>query len=86
MILEEELGIRAMEAEQSVQATVADTEMAALLDIRVGDPLLKAERTVYDISHKPVECVSVLYRADKYCLTVKLKRERQENFADWSIS
>lgn len=83
MILEDELGIRAIEADQSVEATIADAEIASLLDIRVGDPLLKAERTVYDVKHSPVEYVSVMYRADKYAFTMKLKRKRTEKSVGW---
>ena len=55
MILEDDLGIRPVEAEQSVEATIADPEIAAMLDIRVGDPLLKAERIVYDAKKNPLE-------------------------------
>ena len=83
MILEDELGIRATEADQSVEATIADAEIAPLLDIRVGDPLLKAERTVYDNKGRPVEYVTVLYRADKYAFSVKLKRRRKGDSAGW---
>jgi GntR family transcriptional regulator len=83
MILEDELGVRANEAEQSVEATIADATDASLLDIRVGDPLLKAERTVYDIKGNPVEYVSVVYRADKYAFTMKLKRKRTDKSIGW---
>ena len=83
MILEDELGVRANEAEQSVEATIADTADASLLDIRVGDPLLKAERTVYDVKGNPVEYVSVVYRADKYAFTMKLKRKRTDKSVGW---
>jgi GntR family transcriptional regulator len=83
MILEEDLGIRADRAIQTLEATIADAEVAALLDIRIGDPLLKAERTVFDIKKKPVEYVAVLYRADKYSYMVKLKRKRTSNSAAW---
>ncbi|MBW2079235.1 MAG: GntR family transcriptional regulator [Deltaproteobacteria bacterium] len=83
MILEDDLGIKATEAIQSIAATIADTHVAALLGIRVGDPLLKGERTVFDVNHKPVEYVSVLYRADKYFYTVNLKRKRSKNFKGW---
>jgi GntR family transcriptional regulator len=83
MILEDDLGIKAAEAVQSIAATIADTHVADLLGIRVGDPLLKGERTVFDVNHKPVEYVSVLYRADKYFYTVNLKRKRSKNFAGW---
>lgn len=83
MILEHDLGIKATEAVQSIEATIADTHVAPLLGIRVGDPLLKVERTVFDINHKPVEYVSVLYRADKYFYTVNLKRKRSKNSVGW---
>jgi GntR family transcriptional regulator len=83
MILEQELGFRLSEADQSVQATIADTEIAALLEIRVGDPLLRSERTVYDVSFRPVEYVSSLYRADKYAFTMKLKRKKANAAAKW---
>jgi len=83
MILEDELGVRANEAEQTVEATIADASDASLLGIRVGDPLLKAERTVYDVNGDPVEYVSVVYRADKYAFTMKLKRKRTEKSVGW---
>jgi GntR family transcriptional regulator len=83
MILEENLGLVAARAEQTVEATIADSRVASLLDIRVGDPLLKVERVVYDPNQKPIEYVSVLYRADKYFFTVKLKRKRSKKSVGW---
>lgn len=83
MILEQDLGYRLSEAEQSVQATIADAEIAALLEIRVGDPLLRSERTVYDVKFRPVEYVSSLYRADKYAFTMKLKRHKTKALSRW---
>ena len=83
MILEDDLGIKATEAVQSIEATIADTHVAPLLGIRVGDPLLKGERTVFDVNHRPVEYVSVLYRADKYFYTVNLRRKRSDSSVGW---
>ncbi len=83
MILEDDLGVRATEADQSVEATIADADVASLLDIRVGAPLLKAERTVYDAKGNPVEYVSVVYRADKYAFTMKLKRKKTKKSRGW---
>jgi GntR family transcriptional regulator len=83
MILEEDLGINVAEADQTLEATVADADLAPLLDMRVGEPLLKMERTVYDDKKKPVEFVSVLYRADRYFFTINLKRKRVENSSHW---
>ncbi len=83
MVLEENLGIRPDEADQTIEATIADAHVAPLLDIRVGDPLLKVARTVFDVKNRPVECVFVLYRADKYFFNVKLKRTRSKNSIGW---
>lgn len=83
MILEENLGIRPDDADQTIEATIADAHVAPLLDVRVGDPLLKVERTVFDVKKRPVECVFVLYRADKYFFNVKLKRTRSKNSIGW---
>lgn len=83
MILEDDLGIRAATAVQTVEATIADPEVANLLNIRVGEPLLKVERTVFDVNQKPVEYVSVQYRADKYFYTVNLNRKISKNSVGW---
>ena len=62
---------------------ISFAELASLLEIRVGDPLLKAERTVYDVKGNPVEYVSVMYRADKYAFNMKLKRKRTDKSRGW---
>jgi len=86
VILEDDLGIEVGEALQTVEATVAEVDVAKLLETRVGDPLLKVKRTVYDVQHRPVEYVSVLYRADKYSFSVRLKRKRTTHPAGWEGS
>jgi GntR family transcriptional regulator len=73
-ILEDDLGIETREASQTIAAVSASVNTAELLNIRVGDPLLQVERTVYGRAKKPVEHVSVLYRADRYSFSVRLKR------------
>lgn len=82
-ILEEDLGIKVSKSIQTVGATIADAEVAPLLGVRVGEPLLKVERTVFDVKKRPIEYVSVLYRADKYYFTVKLERKRSKDFVGW---
>jgi GntR family transcriptional regulator len=85
-ILEEDLGVQVAEALQTVEATIADAEAARLLDVRVGEPLLKAERIVFDINKRPVEYVSTLYRSDKYYFTVELVRKRSKNSFGWGAA
>lgn len=83
-ILEDDLHISLAQAFQRIEADVADSYVAPLLDVRVGAPLLKVERTVFDSRHRPVEYVSTLYRADKYSYAVVLERERTKNESYWS--
>ncbi len=82
----ERLELRLSEADQSIGATLADSETAALLDIKTGDPLLQMERTVYEESGRAVNHVLVLFRADRYWYRVKLKREGQGGRRDWSLA
>lgn len=65
-ILNDDLGIKLAKANQKIEADIADTYVAPLLDVRVGDPLLKIERTAFDQNQRVVEWVSIWYRADRY--------------------
>ena len=82
-IFEEDFRIKVSQAVQTVEATVADAEIAPLLGVRVGEPLLKVERIVFDKNKKPIEYVLVLYRSDKYCFTVTLERKRSKESIGW---
>jgi GntR family transcriptional regulator len=84
--VENDLGISVSHAVQTIEATIADIEIAPQLEVQVGDPLMKVERTVYGIDERPIEFVSLLYRADKYCFTVKLDRKKSDEFKGWSTA
>lgn len=71
-ILEDDLAIRLTRADQKIEADIADTYLAELLRIRIGDPLLKTERLTFGAGHKAVEYVLIWYRADRYFYTVYL--------------
>ena len=86
LILEDELGISVSNAVQTIEAALADIEIAPHLDVQVGDPLMKVERTVFGVDGQPIEFVSVLYRADKYCFTVKLERNKSDESEGWSTA
>lgn len=70
----EQKGIELAEAEETLEATVADEEVARLLNIKQGVPLLKVTRLTWDRDHNPVELVIALYRADFYRYSVRLRR------------
>jgi DNA-binding GntR family transcriptional regulator len=75
-ILERLCNIKIKHAHMTIEATVADARIANLLEIMTATPLLRMERTVFDIQDKPTNYVSVLYRSDMYRYTANLVRER----------
>lgn len=67
-------GYRVKRAVQRLEAREADEELAYLLDIEVGAPILYKERTVYSDNGTPVEFTRCYNRGDRYSLTVTLFR------------
>ena len=63
-----------MEADETLEATVADEQEASLLNIREGSPLLLIVRTTWSQERKPIEFVKMLYRADRYKYYVHMTR------------
>lgn len=63
-------------ADQTVEARFARKEEADLLEIPRRAPVLRTERTTYDIGGRPVEHVHSIYRADRYTFNVTLMRRR----------
>lgn len=70
----EQRGVDLMEAEETLEAIIADRETASLLEIERGAPLLKALRLSWDRFHVPFETVRAVYRADFYRYAVRLRR------------
>ncbi|MBW1648837.1 MAG: GntR family transcriptional regulator [Deltaproteobacteria bacterium] len=72
--LEEKAGLRLVEAQQRIGAVAADPEIADLLGVSSGDPLLHMERTVIDHTGRAVNFSAVFFRADRYWYTARLER------------
>jgi len=68
----ERLGHAPEDADQTVQASLADANLARLLKTRIGAPLLSVDRVVRTREGRPVELVHTHYRSDIYCLNVHL--------------
>ena len=73
-LLLEHKGVRLTSGEETLEAIAASDEIARLLNVSRGAPLLKATRLTRDHTHTPVEIVIALFRADFYRYTVKLER------------
>jgi len=74
-LLESRFNLQLNEANESVEASLADPGEARLLGVRKGAPLLLRERVTYALEGEPVEFVRTLYRADRYKYLVHLARE-----------
>jgi GntR family transcriptional regulator len=70
----EKCGYRVKRAVQRLEAREADKEIARLMKIKEGAPILFKERTVYATDGTPVEFTYCYNRGDIYSLTVALER------------
>ena len=72
-ILERDYGIKLIYAKQVIRAKSASRQLAKLLDIKTGFPLLFIERVSYSRVEIPVEFLRIYYRADRYSLYNELR-------------
>ncbi len=70
----EKCGYKVKRAVQRLEAREASREIAHLLKIKEGMPVLFKERTVYADDGTPVEFTYCYNRGDMYSLTVALER------------
>lgn len=74
LVLLEESGVSIGRAVQTVSARLADAQVAPLLDVAVGSPLLAVDRLVRDADDRPVQWLQGLYRPDRYQYEMQLSR------------
>lgn len=79
-IFEQILGVAFGDAIQAIEAKFATDEVAALLEVPFGAPVLHVERLMRDQAGAPVEVVMSCYRADRYRYMATLVRSREEPF------
>ncbi len=73
-LFETKFNLIAVEADETLEATIAGAYEAELLEIKDGSPLLLIERTCWSQNRKPMEFVRILYRADRYKYFAHLSR------------
>lgn len=71
-LLDEKLGLKPAYATENLTASSASKEEAMLLNISKGDPVLVAWRNTYTAENQIIECVKILYRADRYEYSIQL--------------
>lgn len=82
--LEERCGVRLGEAEQVIESSMADTDVAARLGTIVGAPILVVTRTTRSAAERPVEHGISIYRGDRARFVVTQKR-RASGRGEWDL-
>jgi GntR family transcriptional regulator len=66
------VGAAPVVADAEFEAVVAEAGQAALLDVEVGFPLLKARQTFFDTGGRIIERGEIVYRGDRYRYRTRL--------------
>lgn len=83
ILILEAAGLKAVSAEQTISAVVADDYVSAKLDVAIGSPLLRLRKTVFDQSGAPFEYQQGLYNPDQYEYYMLLTRDSNSNRPQW---
>ncbi|GLC89501.1 GntR family transcriptional regulator [Lysinibacillus piscis] len=78
-ILENEYKLQIKHGDISLQATMADEEQAALLQIPSGSPLLYMKCLTFLQNQRPAFLTLARYPYDKYLFTISMPRKNEEN-------
>jgi hypothetical protein len=81
--MEQELGIKLVEAFQTLEAKFADQETSKYLHIEPGTPILFIERIMYTTKQKPIELVQSSTRGDSNKYILRLKNVGNKNDNRW---
>lgn len=75
-LLENNLGIELVEAEQFISCKEVSLEDAEKLDIQPGSSVLCVERLITDANDQPIEYYTSNFRPDMYVFRIKTKRKK----------
>ena len=71
-LLREKYGISLTRAEQTIDAVLAEPDVASALDFPIGSPLLRIERTLFARKERPIQFTRSWYRSDRHKYAVTL--------------
>jgi GntR family transcriptional regulator len=83
-VLERDLRIPVVRADETVEAAPANPEVAEQLGIPVLYPVMHVTRVMFTDRDRAFEVVETFYRADKYHYSVKLTRVKRNGKWTWS--
>lgn len=69
----------------NVETQRCPREIAKLLEIAPGDPILFLQEVVYDQNDVPFEFVEEFYRSDRFSFRVEIRRHQNESFRGISL-
>lgn len=78
LILENECGLPLGHADLTIDATLADDELASALRVREGAPVLHIERLTHDAQQRPVDYEHLYFRADTFQYRLRVDRQRPQ--------
>jgi GntR family transcriptional regulator len=76
LILENDYGYSLEQAELSIEAILADHDLAAALVIQQGAPVLRIERLTYAAGRRPIDFEFLYYRGDAFLYRLNVERRR----------
>ncbi len=76
-LLEKKYALPLIEARYQLEAVIADTRVAAALQIEEGAPIFLIERTSYTSDQKPVDYEKLYYRGDSIRFATNLSRRNR---------
>jgi GntR family transcriptional regulator len=82
-ILQVDLRIPIVRAQETIDAVPADPEIAQKLGITVLYPVMHMKRIMFTTGNRPFEVVETFYRADKYHYSVNLVRVKRKGKWTW---
>ena len=74
LIIENDYGIALGNADLQIESMVADAELAPLLQVAPGTPILKIERLTYTADGRPLDFEYLHYRGDAFQYRMQLER------------
>ena len=83
-VLERDLKIPVVSADETVEAAPANPEVAEQLEIPVLYPVMHVTRVMFTERDRAFEVVETFYRADKYHYSVNLTRVKRNGKWTWS--
>jgi GntR family transcriptional regulator len=78
LILENDCGVALGHADVSIDAMLADDEIAHALRVPAGSPVLRIERTTHDAQGTPIDFEYLYFRGDAFQYRLRVDREKAQ--------